>query len=118
MDWVGSEIIHPAVGYVVTATLAGVVGWLAKRVSEIKHRRASIKGELDEIRDTLKANTLLTCKAIIYSEIPTITLSEKIKAYAIYRSHGGNGEAYRYMTKLLDSDPDMYLEHHAGKTTS
>lgn len=112
MEWFSLEIVHPAVGYIVTAGLAGVLGWFGKRISDLREHKSQLKNELDDIKKTLQENTLLTCKAIIYSEIESISLSEKLKAYAIYRSYGGNGYAYQHMQKLLDSDPDRYLENH------
>lgn len=111
MDWL-NEFLHPAIGYLVTGCLAAAVGWFGKRIKDGKAKKDRLKEELDDIKETLRQNTLLTCKAIIYSDIPTISISEKLKAFQFYRSEGGNGEAYKYMCSLLEHDADDFLEHH------
>lgn len=111
MDWI-NELLHPAIGYIVTGGLAAVVGWFGKRLKDSKEKKNQLMEELDDIRETLRQNTLLTCKAIIYSDVPTLSLTEKIKSYAQYRSFGGNGEAKKFMDSLLSGDADEFLKNH------
>lgn len=111
MDWI-NELLHPAIGYIVTGVLAALVGWFGKRLKDSKEKRNKISEELADIRETLRQNTLLTCKALIYTDIPNVSLTEKLKAFQFYRSEGGNGEAYRYMTQLLEHDADEFLNNH------
>ena len=87
--------------------MGGLITWLVMKVRNYKRKRGNLE-------DILVNNTLLTCKAIIYSENPAISLNEKLKAYKIYRSLNGNGECYLYVkTQLLDGqDPDKYVEQH------
>lgn len=112
MEWLNVEIVHPAIGYMVTAALAGVLGWFGKRLSDIREHKNKIQNTLDEIKKELEANSLISYKAIIYSDNPAISMNEKLKSYQSYKKLGGNGFAYKYMCELLGTDVDEYLANH------
>lgn len=88
-----------AVAYLVTAVCAAVLGFLASRVSALKETAAQI----DDI-------TIMVCRLVIYND--KFSLDEKVDAYRIYRSRGGNSRTKHYMDKLLGEDTDDYLAHH------
>lgn len=93
------------INYLLTTGLGAIVCWLTMKVREHKKKSSRMETILIE-------NSLLTGKAIIYSDNPRISLNERLKAFKVYRSLGGNGETYMYVKNelLQGADPDEYLK--------
>lgn len=93
-------VITPIVSYVVTGLLGTIVGYLAVRVR--KHR------DRDE---TLRKVALMTCRSVIYQ--PEIyDVDERVDAYLLYRSLGGNHRTKSALSKQIGEDVDVYIERH------
>lgn len=98
---------------VVTTILGVVIGWLGKKLNDIKRKHEKDAEREDELMQLFIQNTKLTCKALIYSENPNISLEEKLQCYVIYRDQcHGNGLAHKHMSELVGKDVDEFLIHH------
>lgn len=112
METVSSLLIPIASGFV-TTVLGVVIGWLGKKLNDIKTKHEKDAEREDELMQLFIQNTKLTCKALIYSENPNISLEEKLQCYVIYRDQcHGNGLAHKHMSELVGKDVDEYLLHH------
>ena len=54
--------------------------------------------------------TIMSCRTAIYDE--HFSVDEKVDAYRVYRSKGGNHQTKKYMSDLLGEDADAYLARH------
>lgn len=103
------SIVDPAISYLVTAALGGVIGWCVLKIKNYNSKRNELIDQVKSLKNDMIENTQMTSKAIIYS--PIFSLDEKIKAYQVYRRNGGNGLAYQHMSELVGHDIDDYLAH-------
>ena len=92
-------ILSPLISYIVTAALGAVVGWLMLRIKDYQKQSHTI----DKV-------ALMTCRQVIYSS--NFDIDEKIEAYLLYKSKGGNHRTKTYMSELVGKDIDEYLIDH------
>ena len=109
--------IQPLIAATVTALISSVVGAIVGAlVSKIKtvHKASDdARRSNDELKEIMTQNILMTCRMAIYDE--HFSVDEKLDAYTIYRSNGGNHQTKKYMDNLVGSDVDEYLEKHKGR---
>lgn len=93
-------LITPTLSYILTGLLGTLAGYLVVRLR--KHR------DRDE---TLRKVALMTCRSVIYQ--PTIyDVDERVDAYLLYRSLGGNHRTKAELSKQIGEDVDVYIERH------
>ena len=104
------EVFAPVIVWVLTAILGAVVGWLTGKIKSIKAKKSELIESNKRLAADIDELTLMVCRLTIYNE--RFSIEEKLEAYSIYRSKGGNHYAKREMDKLLGEDVDDYLERH------
>ena len=93
-------LITPTLSYVVTGLLGTLVGYLAVRVKRYRKRD-----------DVIRKLALMTCRSVIYQ--PSIyDVDERVNAYLLYRSLGGNHRTKTELSKQIGEDVDLYIERH------
>ena len=98
------EAIQPYIlGWLIPTVLSAAVGYLA---ATIKKMRA----DAEEGKEMQKFILLTVCRLAIYDD--HFSVDEKVETYRVYRKHGGNHDAKRYMSELLGEDADAYLASH------
>lgn len=98
------ETLQPYIlGWLIPTVLSAAVGYLA---ATIKRMRADAK----EGKEMQKFILLTVCRLAIYDD--HFSVDEKLETYRVYRKHGGNHDAKRYMSELLGEDADAYLASH------
>lgn len=101
------ETIQPyVIGWLVPTVLAAIAGYLGGQLRKVKE----YKRKMDDDRRTLDELTLMVCRMAIYDE--HFTVDEKVDAYRIYKSKGGNHHTKKYMDELLGEDADLWLAGH------
>ncbi len=83
----------------VTTILTAIVGWLVVKIHDCKKQQQT----LDQI-------ALMTARTVIYSD--KFDVDEKIEAYRLYKSKGGNHRTKAYMSNLVGQDIDEYIINH------
>ena len=68
------------------------------------------KRDADEGKEIQEFILLTVCRMAIYDD--HFSTNEKVETYRVYRKHGGNHDAKRYMSELLGEDADAYLASH------
>ena len=106
--------MEPIITTIITALISSLVGALVGAlVSKLKTAAAAVddaKRERAEMKEIMEQNIVMTCRMAIYDE--HFTVDEKLDAYEIYRSYGGNHQTKKYMDNLVGCDVDEYLEKH------
>lgn len=98
------ETIQPYVlGWLIPTILSAAVGYLAAMLKRMKSDAA-------EGKEMQKFILLTVCRLAIYDD--HFSVDEKVETYRVYRKHGGNHDAKRYMSELLGEDADAYLASH------
>lgn len=98
------ETIQPyLLGWLVPTVLSAAVGYLAAMLKRMK-------SDADEGKEMQKFILLTVCRLAIYDD--HFSVDEKVETYRVYRKHGGNHDAKRYMSELLGEDADAYLASH------
>lgn len=98
------ETIQPyLLGWLIPTVLSAVCGYL---VATIKRMRA----DAEEGKEMQKFILLTVCRLAIYDD--HFSVDEKVETYRVYRKHGGNHDAKKYMSELLGEDADAYLASH------
>lgn len=99
------DYIKTIINMLLTTGLGSLLTWMAMKMRNHKSKQ-------NKMEKILVENSLLTGKAIIYSDNPRISLNERLKAFKVYRSLGGNGETYLYVKNelLQGADPDEYIK--------
>lgn len=98
------ETIQPYVlGWLIPTVLSAAVGYLAAMLKRMK-------SDADEGKEMQKLILLTVCRLAIYDD--HFSVDEKVETYRVYRRHGGNHDAKKYMTALLGEDADAYLASH------
>jgi len=98
MEYLGI-FVTPLASYLVTAVMGLVVGCLTMRIREYKRQAHTI----DQV-------ALMTCRMVIYSD--SFDVDEKIDAYLLYRSKGGNHRTKEVMSDSVGMDIDEYIINH------
>lgn len=109
--------MEPFITTIITALISSVVGALVGAlVSKIKTvRKASddARKSSDELKAIMEQNIIMTCRMAIYDN--HFSVDEKLDAYEIYRSHGGNHQTKQFMDRQVGCDVDEYIERHRKK---
>lgn len=109
--------MEPLIATVVTALISSVVGAIVGAVvSKLKLARKAAedaKRESVELKELMVQNIIMTCRMAIYDN--HFTVDEKLDAYEIYRSYGGNHQTKQFMDKQVGCDVDEYIERHRKK---
>lgn len=93
-------LITPTLSYVITGLLGTLVGYLAMRLKRYRKRD-----------DIIRRLALMTCRSVIYQ--PDIyDVDERVSAYILYRSLGGNHRTKSELSKQIGEDVDTYVERH------
>ncbi len=118
--------MHPFIATAVTALISSLVAAIVSAViTKVKTIRAKdleaaekaraeaekLKEENAQIREDLNNMILMTSRMCIYDE--HFSIDEKLDAYKIYRSKGGNHQTKQHMDELVGCDVDEYLERHS-----
>ena len=107
-------LIAAAAGSLVSAIVGAVVASLITVLKSSVKSREEARREYEDMRKLVVGNSLTTCRIAIYDE--HFSVDEKIEAYELYKSLGGNHRTKTYMDKLVGMDIDEYLEtHKSGK---
>lgn len=105
------DTIQPyLLGWLVPTVLSAIVGYLAGKLKSARSDREEREKQADGMRDTLDALTIMVCRLSIYDE--HFTVDEKVDAYKLYRSKGGNHQTKKHMDELLGEDADAWLARH------
>ena len=109
--------IQPLIAATVTALISSVigavVGALVSKIKTVRKASDDARKSNDELKEIMQQNILMTCRMAIYDE--HFSVDEKLDAYMIYRSNGGNHQTKKYMDDLVGSDVDEYLDKHRGR---
>ena len=98
------EVLQPyMLGWLVPTVLSAVCGYLVGAFKKMK-------ADADEGKEMQKFILLTVCRLAIYDD--HFSIDEKVETYRVYRKHGGNHDAKRYMSELLGEDADAYLATH------
>ena len=98
------EVLQPyMLGWLVPTVLSAVCGYLVGALKKMK-------ADADEGKEMQKFILLTVCRLAIYDD--HFSIDEKVETYRVYRKHGGNHDAKRYMSELLGEDADAYLATH------
>ena len=98
------EVLQPyMLGWLVPTVLSAVCGYLVGALKKIK-------ADADEGKEMQKFILLTVCRLAIYDD--HFSVDEKVETYRVYRKHGGNHDAKKYMSELLGEDADAYLATH------
>lgn len=99
------EVLQPyMLGWLVPTVLSAVCGYLVGALKKMK-------ADADEGKEMQKFILLTVCRLAIYDD--HFSVDEKVETYRVYRRHGGNHDAKKYMTNLLGEDADAYLASHS-----
>lgn len=116
------EVLQPyMLGWLVPTVLSAVCGYLvgalkkmkaAKDAAEDREKveKESLKKQIAELQEDMDVLTIMSCRTAIYDE--HFSVDEKVDAYRVYRSKGGNHQTKKYMSDLLGEDADAYLARH------
>ena len=103
----GNPSIDSAILSVLSALVIASITTLARSL----HRRADEtiayrrKREREE-----RTRDMIMYRMAVYDE--HFSVDEKLEAYVLYRTAGGNHKTKEYMDSLIGEDVDVYLEHH------
>lgn len=109
--------MEPFITTIITALISSLVGAIVGAlVSKLKTAKKAVddaKSERAELKHIMEQNIVMTCRMAIYDN--HFTVDEKLDAYEIYRSYGGNHQTKKYMDELVGSDVDTYIAVHRKK---
>ena len=111
------DTIQPLITAIITALISSVVGAvvgaLVSKIKTVRKASDDARRESAELKEIMTQNILMTCRMAIYDV--HFSVDEKLDAYTIYRSNGGNHQTKKYMDDLVGGDVDEYLEKHGGR---
>ena len=99
----------------ISSTIGAVMGALVSKIKTARKAADAAKQESIELKNLMQQNILMTCRMAIYDE--HFSVDEKLDAYSVYRSYGGNHQTKSYMDGLVQGDVDVYLEKHQKAVT-
>lgn len=109
--------MEPFVTTIITALISSLVGAVVGAlVSKMKTAAKAVndaKTERAELKNIMEQNIVMTCRMAIYDN--HFSIDEKLDAYEIYRSYGGNHQTKQFMDKQVGCDVDEYIERHRKK---
>ena len=99
-------LITTAITALISSAVGALVGALVSKLKTATHEAA-------ENREIQRQTLMMICRIAIYDE--HFTVDEKLDAYEIYRSHGGNHQTKQFMDAQVGCDVDEYIERHRKK---
>lgn len=103
-------LLTAVVTALVSSTVGAVVGALVSKIKTARKAAEDAKRDNDELKALMQQNILMTCRLAIYDE--HFSVDEKLDAYSVYRSYGGNHQTKSYMDGIVGMDVDNYLDKH------
>ena len=107
-------MLQPFVATIITALISSVVGAVVgavvSKVKTVRKAADDARKSNDELKQIMEQNIIMTCRLAIYDN--HFSIDEKLDAYEIYRSYGGNYQTKQFMDKQVGCDVDEYLEKH------
>ena len=97
----------------ISSVVGAIVGALVSKLKTAAQAVDDAKRERAELKEIMEQNIVMTCRMAIYDN--HFTVDEKLDAYEIYRSYGGNHQTKQFMDKLVGCDVDDYIEKHRKK---
>ena len=94
----------------ISSAVGAIVGALVSKIKTVRRQGEEQKREAEDLKLMITQNTVMTCRMAVYDE--HFSIDEKLEAYKIYRSRGGNHKTKTYMDDLVGGDVDEYLEKH------
>ena len=94
----------------ISSSVGAIVGALVSKIKTVRRQGEEQKREAEDLKLMITQNTVMTCRMAVYDE--HFSIDEKLEAYKIYRSRGGNHKTKTYMDDLVGGDVDEYLEKH------
>lgn len=94
----------------ISSLIGAVVGALVSKIKTLRKQGEEQKREAEDLKLMITQNTIMTCRMAVYDE--HFSIDEKLEAYKIYRSRGGNHKTKTYMDEQVGCDVDEYLEKH------
>ena len=105
------EVVIAAIGSALISSIIGaLVGAVVSKLQMVRKASDEAKHEAAELKKLMQQNILMTCRLAIYDS--HFSIDEKLDAYQVYRSNGGNHQTKTYMDNLVGSDVDEYLDRH------
>lgn len=102
--------MEPFITTIITALISSLVGAI---VGALVSKLNDAKSERAELKHIMEQNIIMTCRMAIYDN--HFSVDEKLDAYEIYRSHGGNHQTKHFMDAQVGCDVDEYIERHRKK---
>ena len=97
----------------ISSSVGAIVGALVSKLKTAKKAVDDAKSERAELKHIMEQNIIMTCRMAIYDN--HFSVDEKLDAYEIYRSHGGNHQTKQFMDAQVGCDVDEYIERHRKK---
>lgn len=92
---------------ILSALIVALITALCTRIAKLTHEQRQHDQAEKKMMDAM---AVMVFRMAVYDE--HFALSEKLEAYVLYRSLGGNHKTKAYMDHVLGEDVDIYLEHH------
>lgn len=92
---------------ILSALIVALITALCTRIAKLTHEQRQHDQAEKKMMDAM---ALMVFRMAVYDE--HFAIGEKLEAYVLYRSLGGNHQTKSYMDHVLGEDVDNYLEHH------
>lgn len=102
------DIYRYIIGWAIPTALTGALGYVIGLLRQAKDAKSASDAAILADRSTIRELTLMVCRMVIYDE--HFSVDEKLDAFSLYRSKGGNSRTKHYMDDLLGEDVNDYLE--------
>ena len=106
-------LVATAVTALISSVVGAIVGALVGKLKTVRSASDEAKREHAELMEIMQQNIVMTCRMAIYDN--HFSVDEKLDAYEIYRSYGGNHQTKQFMDKQVGCDVDEYIERHRKK---
>lgn len=103
----GDARVDSVILSVLSALIVALVTWLAQEVRSKTEDTLAYRREREGVERT---RDMIIFRMAVYDE--HFSVEEKLEAYQLYRSVGGNHKTKAYMDSLLGEDVDVYLKRH------
>ena len=102
-----------AITALISSVVGALVGALVSKIKTVRKASDDARKSNDELKAIMEQNIIMTCRMAIYDN--HFSVDEKLDAYEIYRSHGGNHQTKQFMDAQVGCDVDEYIERHRKK---
>ena len=106
-------LITTAITALISSAVGALVGALVSKMKTAAKAVNDAKSERAELKSIMEQNIVMTCRMAIYDN--HFSIDEKLDAYEIYRSYGGNHQTKQFMDNIVGCDVDEYIERHRKK---